>query len=812
MASVQRAAEKSVKDRKAVDNLRIKAGHMLTFDHLVLQPDIVERQAARKVVRKSVIRSAGCLSLPLTFFYFIIYVIAARLHEDVTGVYFMESTARMRTDKIFTNVRNIEELWEALLSPDPGGFIDVFFRQTDAYGLPLARNTSAEQIGDFGLVESYNAIQGAVRFFQFRETLEDCGAPYTCSSTITCELCRTNEGLQNFGKFTTRRPLPQPCGNWTGRRLTEDLQGELGYIEEIPLSVSEEARAAERRLVFSRPELREQYSKMKFSIEPDEGFQFWLFPSETQEQVLERLTYFRDRRWMDKDTAKVEIRMYLLNAELGRSRVEELKLNFHIAASGSVYYDRRLETLFLEFWSGGLSKLADAGFFVVLLFTTCYRFWLMWKAFVISRLFLHFFSLSTLWEWLIVLVGWWNIFGFYKMLLGGNAVVKAMLPVHRKGWEINQSDVDELVDFFAVCDRVAKECSTIRLVFMYYSIVLMFRLFVSFGSQPRLAVVLRTMKNVGTDFYHFLIVFTPTFFAYLISGSLMFGRKMESFATVMASFGTIFRMAMESEYDWDALSVEFFWAAAVWSWSFMILVVLLFMNMVLAIILDVYNETRLASFPGEAIWETMGQMMTRMRLFKTWVPDRKMDGHLTANSSEMGMLTRKDLDVEFPDMPEKQKEYFFKACRVEMQWESAKDLQTKNLMKLTGSVVDALDVATKVMDRVNVEEREDPLASWVHPAGLDAEDHKHHDTFNFLFKPLGTKGRKHPNVIAKRAEFDMGKVENGPEWLKETWTLLDDQRKWIEYANWHLEQMQWQVQHAMESRKYGDSNAAAPVL
>merc|ERR1719330_1527803 len=128
-----------------------------------------------------------------------------------------------------------------------------------------------------------------------------------------------------------------------------------------------------------------------------------------------------------------------------------------------------------------------------------------------------------------------------------------------------------------------------------------------------------------TDVFHFLFVFLPSFMAYVIAGSLLFGRTMEEFATIQGSFGTVFRIAMESEYEWAELSEQYYWTAAIWAWTFMILVVLLFLNMVVAIILDIYNETRESSFPGEAIWETAAHFLYRTKNYRSWVTDKKLE-------------------------------------------------------------------------------------------------------------------------------------------------------------------------------------------
>lgn len=115
-------------------------------------------------------------------------------------------------------------------------------------------------------------------------------------------------------------------------------------------------------------------------LKKNDTFRFWVYPSETTEEVAERLNYFRKRKWIDQETERVEIRMYLMNAELGRNRLEQLTVTLRFSEAGSVYYERDLQCYFLQFFYGNLSMAADFMFFIMLLLNTAYRLHGMWKA------------------------------------------------------------------------------------------------------------------------------------------------------------------------------------------------------------------------------------------------------------------------------------------------------------------------------------------------------------------------------------------------------------------------------------------------
>jgi len=330
---------------------------------------------------------------------------------------------------------------------------------------------------------------------------------------------------------------------------------------------------------------------------------------------------------------------------------------------------------------------------------------------------------------------------------------------------------------------------------------------------------LTTMQNVLMDLLHFLIVFLPTAFAYVISGSLIFGRRIEGFATILGSLGTCFRIAIESEYDWEDMSAEFYTAAAMWAWSFLLLVVLLFLNMVLAIILDIYNQTREKSFPGEAIWETLGHLAQKSMLCRTWVPDKTFEKKLT-EESDGSMVDPAALEDMFPDMPARQKKLFFQGCRAEMQWESKHSVTKNNLFKMAGSVMDAVEHAKTVTSKMATE---DSVKPWITTAdkGTDRGKYGNHDSFkgldnhtasSFLTKTIGTKGARNPTFDKTGVPSGGTYGDSGPEWLQEVWQLLHEQRKFIELANQRSLQLQCEIQRSIETRPLTYWNQKMPEM
>ena len=173
-------------------------------------------------------------------------------------------------------------------------------------------------------------------------------------------------------------------------------------------------------------------------------------------------------------------------------------------------------------------------------------------------------------------------------------------------------------------DNLLAFAENFRFLIAEYHLLLMFRFFTAFHAQPRLGVIPSTLESSLLDIVHFLIVLMPTFVTYAISGMFVFGRRMQEVSTISAAVGNCFKMAMEGEYDWSKLSEEFHWTCALWVSSFRLLFVLLLLNMVLAIVMDVYTEMRRTSVSSESVWATICHLITQVRKWRNWTSTKEL--------------------------------------------------------------------------------------------------------------------------------------------------------------------------------------------
>merc|ERR1719498_646362 len=128
---------------------------------------------------------------------------------------------------------------------------------------------------------------------------------------------------------------------------------------------------------------------------------------------------------------------------------------------------------------------------------------------------------------------------------------------------------------------------TWRLVLCWYTLLISFKFLESFASQPRLAVVTRTLLRAGPDFFHFFIVFALVFFAFTVSGMLLFGNRLWNFSDFRLACNECFLLVW-GDFDYDELTATDPLTAGVWFSLFIVLGVMLLVNMLMAIVMDVY--------------------------------------------------------------------------------------------------------------------------------------------------------------------------------------------------------------------------------
>merc|ERR1719281_1502879 len=90
---------------------------------------------------------------------------------------------------------------------------------------------------------------------------------------------------------------------------------------------------------------------------------------------------------------------------------------------------------------------------------------------------------------------------------------------------------------------------------------------------------------------HFFIVFGSVYFCMMVNSVLFFGQDIMEFSTFFRASHTCF-LAMLGDWDWEAMQEIGYLKAQVWFWLFMLVMVLVLLNMLLAIIMEAYTTEK----------------------------------------------------------------------------------------------------------------------------------------------------------------------------------------------------------------------------
>lgn len=191
------------------------------------------------------------------------------------------------------------------------------------------------------------------------------------------------------------------------------------------------------------------------------------------------------------------------------------------------------------------------------------------------------------------------------------------------------------VSFFSVVEDMCQTERVFRLSLCIYPMVVMLRLFKSFSAQPRLALVTSTISKASQDILHFFIVFGSVYFCMIVNSMLFFGQDVEEFATLDRAFLTCFR-AMFGDWDWAAMRQVGRAKAAIWFWLFMVVMVVILLNMLIAILMEAYSAVKQKNGDAatlaqqmQTIWRRFRQTKAgeRVRLNEVWTHFMKEHGN-----------------------------------------------------------------------------------------------------------------------------------------------------------------------------------------
>jgi len=165
---------------------------------------------------------------------------------------------------------------------------------------------------------------------------------------------------------------------------------------------------------------------------------------------------------------------------------------------------------------------------------------------------------------------------------------------------------------------------------------------------------------------------------------------------------------MLGDFDYDELSNEHLVTAACWFLTFMVLVALIMLNMLLAIIMDVYSEVKSEAEDSEPIWEQLGNTISNMWGKREYLKLSIVEEAL--NQWEIDPEEKVDKDAllrQVAGMPIEQAKELIEAADAVEAADESKGLKISDAMKMVGWIKLAVQKIARQIEEIMILEKEE---------------------------------------------------------------------------------------------------------
>lgn len=414
-----------------------------------------------------------------------------------------------------------------------------------------------------------------------------------------------------------------------------------------------------RRLAPHRPEFS-MGGWYPFPYVRNDVWEYIVPMSSPETSVQNLIAHWRQGEIIDRSTLFFGIEGIFRNDQIGNGVVSHMFVNFIFSRGGGIYAEVVIQSLVLKddkkvVFSAFVWICTLIGNTIATPGRTCSA----WRK---GKLMTHLKRSWNLLEWFLIMFGWiiimafvmerWSMRKFHEHYSTYSKARKTSPASELESLDIGWMNTIHtnlynagLIDSFLV-SLVAN-----------YHIFLILRFFVASRGQRRLAIVVKTFQHAAIDLVHLFAVVCLFFFAYVMAGHILFGSRMPRFATVEGALAYVIQIVLQKEFDFHKLSEENFWTAAVWVYSFVVLVVLVMVNIVLAMIYDHYGEVRREVSDDDSMWFTAARIWSQIHNFNNWAPN--FDLLLATKSTGTDRISVKGFKQKMPGICQAQVAYLF---------------------------------------------------------------------------------------------------------------------------------------------------------
>lgn len=351
-------------------------------------------------------------------------------------------------------------------------------------------------------------------------------------------------------------------------------------------------------------------------------FVAWLDIGRSMATLDEQFLAYDVFNWLDDNSQSVKVEAIFLNAEL--NAYSKLTIDFNLHRGGWIQQSIDVQPLRGDVHYHWAVIWLDCMWITIMIFLVCQAFLQMLDEIKmgmfwwwLTDIFVMFDVLSVIIALCISLMYYFlseEVFKFTQRVanLGDmpsqhiiEATASTKTNTRLYNWEY-EKDVQAILDHFEGVNYLTE---WFRLLALGYNMIIVARFYRGFMGQPRIAVILQTIRQVSVFLFHYLIVFCIVMANFTVSGYILFGSHLKHWSTLGKATASAFLMIF-GRFDYNEFHRIAPLNAMFWFCSFFFLVCMVITGVTTATILHHYLAVRQrTSQAGESIVKQLWGML-----------------------------------------------------------------------------------------------------------------------------------------------------------------------------------------------------------
>lgn len=347
------------------------------------------------------------------------------------------------------------------------------------------------------------------------------------------------------------------------------------------------------------------------------------------QELHRQIRLLEDARWLNQRTGKVEVTFATYNNHV--DMFVGVYIDFFITRGGHIHKIIKPYSFSMQPYGNPWSYVVDGVFALLVMKLFLTEAWQIissvrgqgWRA-GFGEYFSDFKNIVdwTSIGWSVVVFVMWAKWCIMVSDLGD--LLQTADTTQIGGWKSDAAAGDIFTPnnaaFWESIDDIAEYEESLQVALSFYPLLLGLRFFSAFSSQPRLAIVTKTLSAAASDLMNFGVVMFTTLLTFAASAVMLFGREVEEFENFGRAFVAVFRGTL-GDLDYDELTETGRATSNVWWSVFVILANCVMLNMVLAIVMDSYSSVKEAMGEDIEDYPTIGSQS--YEIYRRWIGKRK---------------------------------------------------------------------------------------------------------------------------------------------------------------------------------------------